>query len=57
VRGDGRELFRSGLLKGTATSLIDVDVSGVKRLELLVESGKEGNGGCWTVWGSPRLER
>ena len=57
VKGDGRELFRSLKLGGTASVNVDVDVTGVRQLELLTESGKDGNGGCWTVWGSPRVSR
>jgi len=57
VRGDGRELFRSELLKGTRTAEIDVGIEGVKRLELVVESGKQGNACCWSAWGSPKVYR
>jgi len=57
VRGDGRELFRSELLKGTRTAEIDAGIEGVKRLELVVESGKQGNACCWSVWGSPKVYR
>jgi hypothetical protein len=57
VKGDGKELFRSAKVGGSASARIDVDVSGVKWLELLVESGKGDNHGCWTVWGSPRVAR
>ncbi|MBL6765049.1 MAG: NPCBM/NEW2 domain-containing protein [Verrucomicrobiae bacterium] len=57
VRGDGRELFRSDMLKGPALARVEVDVNGVRTLELLVESGKGDNHGCWTVWGSPTLHR
>jgi hypothetical protein len=57
VKGDGRELFRSELLKGPKTAAIDVSIEGVKHLELLVESGKQGNACCWSVWGAPKISR
>jgi hypothetical protein len=57
VKGDGKELFRSKLLKLDQTARIDVPVAGVKQLELIVESGKRGNANCWTVWGSPIISR
>ncbi|MEE9369018.1 MAG: NPCBM/NEW2 domain-containing protein [Pontiella sp.] len=53
----GKELYRSDLLKETATETIDIDVSNVDRLELITESGKTGNAYCWSVWGSPTLFR
>ena len=57
VKGDDRVLYRSKLLKGSATDSIKLDVRGVKKLELVVESGKQNNGQCWTIWGGPRLSR
>jgi hypothetical protein len=57
VKGDGRELYRSGLLKGETVAEIRASVKGVKRLELIVESGKGDNACCWSVWGSPELSR
>jgi hypothetical protein len=29
----------------------------VKSLELVVENGGEGNGNCWSIWGSPEVSR
>lgn len=57
VRGDGNELFRSRKVKGSETVDVSVNVTGVKSLEMIVESGKENNHGCWAVWGSPFLFR
>lgn len=57
VNGNGRELHRTKLLRGNETATIEVDVSGIDELELIAESGKEGNAGCWTVWGSPYVTR
>ncbi len=57
VEGDGKELFRSAKLQGTAYAPIEVDVSGVDELTLRIVSGKQGNGNCWTLWGSPKVTR
>ena len=57
VKGDGRELFRSELLKRPKTVAIDLSIDGVKNLELLVESGKQGNAYCWSLWGAPKISR
>lgn len=57
VLGDGRELQRTKLLRGNEIAKIDVDVSGVKELKLVTESGKRGNAMCWTCWGSPFVTR
>ncbi|MBG89641.1 MAG: hypothetical protein CMO80_22460 [Verrucomicrobiales bacterium] len=57
IIGDGKTLHKSQRLRLTQTEEIDVSVEGIKRLELVVESGKADNFNCWTVWGSPILSR
>lgn len=57
LKGDGKELKRTLVLRGEVTARLDVDVTGIRRLELITESGKEGNAMCWTVWGSPFVSR
>ena len=57
VKGDGKVLYTSKLLKGDATDTIQIDVDGVNSLELIVESGKQGNGNCWTIWGGAKVTR
>jgi len=57
VRADGRERFRSKLLKRDATARVSVDVAGVKRLELITENGGDGNQGDWGIWANPVLAR
>lgn len=57
VKGDGKELFRSPLLEGDATSDVKVNVRGVKTLELVTEDGGNGNGSDWSVWFTPQLSR
>jgi len=57
VRGDGRELFRSPLVRDHRLRELSVNAAGVARLELLVEDGGDGTSGDWGVWLAPRLER
>jgi hypothetical protein len=57
VRGDGRELFRSQLVRDHRLRELSVDAAGLDRLELLVEDGGDGTSGDWGLWLAPRLER
>ena len=57
VIGDAKELHRTRRLRPNESAEIDLDVSGVKELRLVTESGKRGNGMCWTCWGSPFVYR
>jgi hypothetical protein len=57
VRGDGRELFRSPLVKDHHLRKADVDVAGVQVLGLSVEDGGDGANSDWGVWISPQLKQ
>ena len=57
VKGDGRELGRSPLLQNEQTSAFNLDVRGVKTLELVTEDGGDGNGHDWSAWFGPQLRR
>jgi hypothetical protein len=57
VRGDGRELFRSPLVKDHHLRKADVDVAGVQMLELCVEDGGDGATNDWGVWISPEVSQ
>jgi hypothetical protein len=57
VKGDGKELFRSDLIKANQLQSLDVDVSGISRLELMTENGGDGTNGDWGVWLEPTLQR
>ena len=57
VKGDGKTLFTSRTLKGSEIQPVKVDVSGVKRLVLEVESTIDGNPQCWSFWGATKLTR
>lgn len=57
VRGDGKELLRSPLIKDRRLHDFDVDLSGIGSLELITEDGGDGAANDWGVWIDPRLER
>jgi hypothetical protein len=57
VRGDGRELLRSTLVRDAMPRTLDLDVSTVDRLELIVTDGGDGNSSDGAVWVNPRLSR
>jgi hypothetical protein len=57
VKGDGKELFRSSLIKERTVQSLDVDVTGISKLELLTENGNDGANGDWGVWLVPTLQR
>jgi len=57
IKADGREAFRSAKLVPGRTVAYDVDVAGVKVLELVTEDGGDGNGADWGVWLAPELTR
>jgi len=57
IKTDGKEVFRSGVVRGSNHPSYDVDVTGVKTLELVVEKAQEQNGGNWGLWLEPTLFR
>ncbi len=57
VVGDGRTLFKSAVLTGTSKPVpVDVDVTGIKQLELVCDQDGGGQGWDHSVWFEPRLE-
>lgn len=56
VRGDGRELFRSPLIRDSALRRLDLGVENVRVLELVVETGDDGPRSDWGVWIEPQLK-
>ena len=56
VLGDGKELFRSPLIRDHTLRRLEVNVTGVKILELIVEDNGNHNYD-WAVWIEPALER
>ncbi|MHC5054403.1 MAG: NPCBM/NEW2 domain-containing protein [Planctomycetota bacterium] len=57
VIGDGRELFRSDVVRDYEEYPLRVDVTDVDRLELVVSTTPDGASSDWGIWFDPRLER
>ena len=57
IKTDGREVFRSAVIHGGEHPSYDVDVTGAKILELIVEQAVAQNGGNWALWVDPTLTR
>ncbi len=57
IKTDGKEVFRSSSIRGAAHAYYEVDVAGVKTLELLVENAYGHNWANWSLWLDPTLFR
>ncbi|MDR0871827.1 MAG: NPCBM/NEW2 domain-containing protein [Planctomycetaceae bacterium] len=58
LKGDGKEWFRSDVVKDHNVHRQSVNIKDVQTLELLTESAAEnGNSGAWAVWAEPVLSR
>jgi hypothetical protein len=57
VRGDGKELYRSPILRAGVQKEIDLDISGIKELELLADGAEGHNHNCWSIWAAPLVSR
>jgi hypothetical protein len=57
VRGDGQPLYRSKLLRAGDREVVNVDISGVKELELLTDGGEGHPHNSWAIWAEPELQR
>ena len=57
VRGDGRELVRSQIVRDFRDRDLEVCVRGVKQLELIVETTPDGATSDWGIWFDPQLTR
>jgi hypothetical protein len=57
VKCDGRERFRSDLIRGWKEEQVEVDLTDVDTLELIVEDGGNGKWADCGIWFSPRLAR
>jgi len=58
VSGDGMELFRSDIVRqGDKPDRKELDITGVRRLELSVDETEDGRSSDWAVWLAPKLER
>ncbi len=57
VRGDGRELYRSRMLRVGQRENVKVNISGMKELELLTEGGEGHNHNSWAIWAEAKVAR
>ena len=57
VRGDGRELYRSRMLRVGDVEEVKADVAQVQQLELLTEGGEGHNHNSWAISGRPKVQR
>ncbi|MBA3699159.1 MAG: NPCBM/NEW2 domain-containing protein [Planctomycetes bacterium] len=57
IRGDGKELWRSGVVNPGTPLTFTVDLTGITQLELLALPTPKGNGGAWSTWLEPMLHR
>lgn len=57
VRGEGRELFRSRVLRVGERQDLSVDVTGVNELELIAEGTEGHHRNSWAIWAAPAVQR
>lgn len=57
IKADGREIFRSAVIRGARKASYQVSVTGVQELELQVTPADDGNGNDWGLWLDPVLTR
>ncbi|MCX6343509.1 MAG: NPCBM/NEW2 domain-containing protein [Armatimonadetes bacterium] len=57
VNGDGKELYRSDKVTDQKERHITLDLTGVNKMELIVEDAGDGRTWDWGMWLSPQLSR
>ncbi|BCX47094.1 NPCBM/NEW2 domain containing protein [Haloferula helveola] len=57
IVGDGKEIWRSGVMKAGSTKPFAVGLEGIKELELKVTDGGDGKSSDWGLWLDPVLRR
>jgi hypothetical protein len=57
VRGDGKEIFRSEIVKAGEIRFKRIGVSEVEKLELITEDAGDGWANDWGLWLDPQLTR
>lgn len=56
ITGDGRQLYKSPLIRqGDTPKNVEVNLGGVKKLELVVEDGGDGASGDHALWIDPQI--
>lgn len=57
VKGDGKEIYNSGIIKGSAAPLsIDLELKGIQILELTIDPTDDGASGDNALWIAPTIE-
>lgn len=57
IKADGKEIWKSHLIKSGSHQAYQLDLDGVQKLELMVDDGGDGNGSDWGIWLEPTLNR
>ncbi|APZ92775.1 NPCBM/NEW2 domain-containing protein [Fuerstiella marisgermanici] len=57
VLGDGKSLWKSGVIREGRTATFNVSVDGVQQLELLTHPTSDGPAADWALWLEPTLKR
>lgn len=57
LKADGREVFRSAVIRGAKQAAYKINLDGVSKLELLVDPAADGKGNDWGLWLDPTLSR
>jgi len=57
VLGDGKELYRSRILRPGMREDVKLDLTDVRELELLAEGGEGHSHNSWAIWAAPKLAR
>ena len=57
VHGDGKELYKSKILRAGQSEELEVDLSGVSELKLKADGGEDHVHNSWAIWAKPILKR
>ena len=57
IKGDGKDLLRSPVIKDDTEHPFSVDISGIHQLDLIVEDAGDDINGDWGMWFKPEITR
>lgn len=57
ILADGKQIFKSPVIRTTRTHSIDIDLTGVKTIELIVSDAGDGIRSDWSAWLDMKLTR
>jgi len=57
VVGDGKELYRSKIMRPGQKDSLRVEITGMRQLELHADGGEGHNHNSWAIWADPLLEK